>query len=493
MNTSSNITHQITQQLWKEHIFQGSWIKSNHLTEEIINPSTGEVISTVQLASIDQVHGSVDIAVDAQKSWKKMTFETRAKILRKAAQLFEQNIEVFIEWNVKECGSTLLKAGWEANACIEQLYMAAAMPMAASGETFPSSIANRTNVWQRVPLGVVGVISPWNFPLLLSIRSIAPALAMGNSVILKPSEFSHITGGALFAWLFQMAGLPEGVFQVLSGKSEIGEALVNHPQVDMISFTGSTGVGKKIAEACAKQLKKCALELGGNNAMIICGDADLDIAVNNAVWGTFLHQGQICMQTGRHLVHRSVAEQYIEKLTAKAKALKVGDPNLAETQLGPLINRTQHQKVSHLVESAVSQGARLKCGGPGEKQFFYPTVITNITRHDPIFTEEVFGPVAPVLIFDDIEEVLDIVNSSKYGLAVAIHTARTAWAFEWAKEIKSGMIHINDQTVNNEYHVPFGGMGESGYGGRFGGPANFDEFSQRQWVSMLDQGIQYPL
>lgn len=487
------IQAKVIEQIWQEHIFQGSWVKSENPSFNIINPATGTTISSVPFASVNNVNSSVEIATQAQQSWKNTTFETRAKILRKAAQLFEQNIQTFIEWNVQECGSTLLKAGWEANACIEQLYMTASMPMASSGEIFPSSIPNRTNVWQRVPLGVVSVISPWNFPLLLSIRSIAPALAMGNSVILKPSEFSNITGGALLAWLFEMAELPEGTFQVLSGESQIGEALVNHPQVNMISFTGSTGVGKKIAEACAKQLKKCALELGGNNAIIICEDADLDTAVNNAVWGTFLHQGQICMQTGRHLVHRSIADAYIQKLKEKALALNVGDPSAPDTHLGPLINATQHQKVSNLVEAAVNNGAILECGGKGENLFFHPTVITNISKDDPIFTDEIFGPVAPVLIFDDIADAIEIVNSSKYGLAVAIHTARTAWAFELAKKIKSGMVHINDQTVNNEYHVPFGGMGESGYGGRFGGPANFDEFSQRQWVSILDKGIQYPL
>ena len=199
------------------------------------------------------------------------------------------------------------------------------------------------------------------------------------------------------------------------------------------------------------------------------------------------------MQTGRHLVHRSIADAYIQKLKEKALALNVGDPSAPDTHLGPLINATQHQKVSNLVEAAVNNGAILECGGKGENLFFHPTVITNISKDDPIFTDEIFGPVAPVLIFDDIADAIEIVNSSKYGLAVAIHTARTAWAFELAKKIKSGMVHINDQTVNNEYHVPFGGMGESGYGGRFGGPANFDEFSQRQWVSILDKGIQYPL
>ncbi|GAA5629814.1 Benzaldehyde dehydrogenase [NAD(+)] [Acinetobacter calcoaceticus] len=489
MNTQANIVKQI----WKEHIFQGNWIKTNNLSRDIINPATGELISTVQLASLDNVNSSVEIAVEAQKSWKNTSFESRAKILRKAAQFFEENIQTFIDWNVQECGSTLLKAGWEANACIEQLYMASSMPMAAAGEIFPSSISGRTNVWQRVPLGVVGVISPWNFPLLLSIRSIAPALAMGNSVILKPSEFSNVTGGALLAWLFQMSGLPEGNFQVISGESEIGEALVNHPLVNLISFTGSTAVGKKIAESCAKQLKKCVLELGGNNAMIICEDADIDTAVNNAVWGSFLHQGQICMQTGRHLVHRSIADEYIQKLKEKASSLKVGDPSSPETQLGPLINANQHQKVCRMVETAVAQGATLECGGQGDHLFFHPAVVTNISKDNPLFTHEIFGPIAPILIFDDIAEAIDIVNSSKYGLAVAIHTARTAWAYDLAKDIKSGMIHINDQTVNNEYHVPFGGMGESGYGGRFGGPANFDEFSQRQWVSILDKGIQYPL
>jgi benzaldehyde dehydrogenase (NAD) len=260
----------------------------------------------------------------------------------------------------------------------------------------------------------------------------------------------------------------------------------------MISFTGSTAVGQRIGEVCGRMLKKVVLELGGNNALIVLDDADLDAASSSGAWGAFLHQGQICMQAGRHLVHRSVAQAYAERLSSRAEALHVGDPHLGPCHLGPLINARQRDRVAGIVKESVSQGARLLTGGTFENLFFRPTVLADVRPDMPAFTEEIFGPVAPITVFDTDEEAAMLVNASPYGLAAAIHSGSLSRAMALANRLRTGMIHINDQTVNNEFHVPFGGMGSSGNGGRFGGPANLDEFTQTQWISVMDRAITYP-
>ncbi len=262
--------------------------------------------------------------------------------------------------------------------------------------------------------------------------------------------------------------------------------------VNMISFTGSTAVGRSIGSTCGQMLKKCILELGGNNALVVLEDADLDAASSSGAWGSFLHQGQICMQAGRHLVHRSVADRYAQLLSARAQALHVGDPHAGPAHLGPLINDRQAERVQKVVEDAVRSGAQVAAGGRREGRFFWPTVLTGVSPTMSAFTDEIFGPVAPITVFDTDEEAVALVNSSPYGLTAAVHTRNIPRGVSLAQRIKSGMVHVNDQTVNNEFHVPFGGMGASSNGGRFGGPANLDEFTQTQWVSVMETPIAYP-
>ncbi|UVJ46288.1 benzaldehyde dehydrogenase [Pseudomonas sp. LS1212] len=477
---------------WNHRFYPGEWKTAQGDRLAVTEPATGEVLASIGIARSDDVAAAGMRASQAQTAWAATSFEQRAATLREAARLLAQNAGYFIEWNIRECGSVRFKAEWEVNTCVEQLHMAAAMPMQANGELFPSSVPGRTNVWRRVPLGVVGVISPWNFPLLLSLRSIAPALALGNAVLLKPSEFSSFTGGLLLARLFEMAGVPAGVFQVLPGYADTGVALVRDPRVKMIAFTGSTAVGRSIAEECGRMLKKCSLELGGNNALIVCGDADIEAASSSGAWGAFMHQGQICMQTGRHIVHRSVAQAYSRKLKERAERLVCGNPWTDQVSLGPLINAQQRDRVHGLVTAALDQGASVLTGGRYENLFYRPTVLTDVTPDMSVFKDEIFGPVAPVVIFDEIDEAIALVNSSDYGLAVGIHTRDSMAGYEWAGRLHCGMVHINDQTVNNEFQVPFGGMGASGYGGRYGGPANFDEFTERQWVSLSNSPAQHP-
>lgn len=477
---------------WHGKLFSDGWITAAGGTADVIEPATQEVLAQTGIGNADDIDRAASSASLAQAAWAAMPFTRRAHILREAARLMQLHAQDFNRWNIRECGSIQAKAAWELEQCCEQLYMAAALPMQADGLLFPSVMPGRHNQWRQVPIGVVGVISPWNFPLLLSMRSVAPALALGNSVIIKPDTQSAVCGGLLLARLFEEAGLPSGVLHVIPGGPATGEALVRHPLVGMIAFTGSTAVGRSIGQICGQLLKKVALELGGNNAMVVLEDADLDAAASNGAWASFLHQGQICMQAGRHLVHRSVAAQYAEKLAQRAQALHVGNPDTAEVHLGPLINARQRDRLHRIVTLSIDAGARVLAGGRHDGLFYQPTVLADVRPDMPAYTDELFGPVAPITVFDDDAQAIALVNGSAYGLSAGIHSRDLARATALGRQLRCGMVHINDQTVNNEFQVPFGGMGDSGNASRFGGPANAHEFTQSQWISIMDTPSRYP-
>lgn len=477
---------------WAGKIYSGGWVEAQGGSATVQEPATGDALGQIGIASSADVDRAAQSAQAARTMWAATPFDQRAAVMREAARLLKERAAEINYWNVRECGSIGPKADWELNATYEQMLMAAALPMQSNGQMFPSAMPGRTNLWRRVPIGTVGVIAPWNFPLLLAMRSVAPALALGNAVLLKPDTQSAVTGGMMIAQVFADAGLPAGVLHVLPGGPATGDAVVRHTAVDMISFTGSTAVGRHIGEVCGGLLKKVALELGGNNAIVVLDDADIDAASSSGAWGAFLHQGQICMQAGRHLVHRSVAEAYAHRLAQRAEALHVGNPHAGPAHLGPVINAKQRDRIDQIVQASVTQGAQVLTGGTYEGLFYRPTVLTDVQPTMPAFTDEIFGPVAPITVFDTDEEAAALVNASAYGLAAAIHSSNTSRALALANRLHTGMIHINDQTVNNEFHVPFGGMGASGNGGRFGGPANLDEFTQSQWISVMDKPIVYP-
>ena len=485
-----NFAEQIKE--WDSRIFSDGWVSAARGIAPVIEPSTGETLGHVGMGDAQDIDRAAQIAARAQLGWARIPFDQRAAVLREAARLLKARESAINEWNIRECGSTPAKAQFELHAAYEQLLAAAALPMQPDGALYPSAMPGRMNLTRQVPIGVVGVIAPWNFPLLLALRSVAPALAVGNAVVLKPDPQSAVAGGLLLAKVFEEAGLPAGVLHVIPGGPQTGDALVRHPLVGMISFTGSTAVGRAIGRTCGEMLKKVALELGGNNALVVLDDADLDAASSSGAWGSFLHQGQICMQTGRHLVHRSVAEAYAARLAERAKALRVGNPHTEPVHLGPLINQKQRDRVDDIVRRTVAAGATLRAGGQHTNLFYEPTVLSGVTPEMPAFTDEIFGPVAPITVFDSDDEAVRLVNGSPYGLAAAVHTRSLSRGFALASRIHAGMVHINDQTVNNEFQVPFGGMGASGNGGRFGGPANLHEFTQTQWVSVLDTPITYP-
>lgn len=459
---------------------------------DITEPATGKVLGNINAATSDEAAAVIAKCKAAQPQWANTTFETRAGILRRFACQLAENAELIHTWNARECGSIRPKSEWELQACIEQAYMAAAQTQAPSGELYPSVIPGRKNMRVRIPVGVVGVIAPWNFPLLLALRAVLPALAMGNAVVLKPDPQSVITGGVIIQELLAAAGLPESVLGMLPGGAEPGQALVEHNDTGMIAFTGSTAVGRSIAQHCAKTFKKTSLELGGNNAFIVLEDADIASASSCAAWGAFLHQGQICMQSGRHIVHESVAEAYTQALVERANNLYVGNPFTEQCHLGPLINPMQANKVTALINDSVSMGAKVLTDGSRDGQLFRPTVVADVTAEMPLFKEEIFGPVAPIITFKTEQEAISLANASSLGLSASIHTGNSARGEYLAGLIHAGMVHVNDQTVNNEYHIPFGGLKDSGDAGRIGGQVNLDEFTHTKWISVMDKGIQYP-
>jgi benzaldehyde dehydrogenase (NAD) len=340
---------------------------------------------------------------------------------------------------------------------------------------------------------VVGVIAPFNFPLILGIRSVAPALALGNAVVFKPDPRTAVCGGVTIARIFEEAGLPAGVLHMVPGGADAGEALIADPAVPVISFTGSTSAGRKVGAAAGRHLKRVHLELGGNSALIVLADADLDRAVSAGAFGSFNHQGQICMTTGRHLVHESLVERYSEALATIANALPVGDPATGQVALGPLIDAGQRDRVHQLVTASVDGGARLRAGGTYEGLFYRPTVLDRVSTGTPAYAEEVFGPVAPVLSFSTPEEAAQLAAATEYGLSLGIICSDPLKGLALAELIPSGIVHINDQTVNDEPAAPFGGVGSSGTGSRFGGTAaNLDAFTDTQWVTMRSEVPRFP-
>jgi benzaldehyde dehydrogenase (NAD) len=345
---------------------------------------------------------------------------------------------------------------------------------------------------QRVPVGVVGVIAPFNFPQVLAMRSVAPALALGNAVVLKPDPRTAVCGGVVIARVFEEAGLPAGVLSVLPGGVEAGEALVTHPLVRVISFTGSTAVGRRVAELGGAHLKRIQLELGGNSALIVLDDVDLDAAVSAAAWGSFLHQGQICMTTGRHIVHETIHDEFVARLAEKANHLPVGNPATDQVALGPIIDARQRDKVHALVTASVTAGAKLAAGGTYDGLFYRPTVLSDVAPDTPAYANEVFGPVAPVIRFTTLDEAARLATDTEYGLSLGILTRDVMAGYALAERIPTGIVHINDQTVNDEANVPFGGILASGTGVRFGGAANIDAFTDTRWITMRGDIAPYP-
>lgn len=477
---------------WQGRIFSDGWVAGGAGDTAATEPATGAELGRVGLADGGDVTAAALLAKEAQREWAATPGPERAAVLRRAAQVLEAGRAEVERWLVREGGAVPAKAAFEIDLVLGELWEAAALPTQPWGHLLPTSQPGRSSEARRVPLGVVGIISPWNFPQVLSMRAVAPALALGNAVILKPDLNTAVSGGVAIARVFEEAGLPAGLLHVLPGEVEPGAALVSNPDVAMISFTGSTPVGREIGATAGRLLKKVSLELGGNNALVVLDDADLDAASSAGAWGSFLHQGQVCMTAGRHIVVEKVAQEYLERLAARAAGLPVGDPAAEEVALGPLINEKQATNVERIVSETAAAGADVLAGGKRDGAFFTPTVLGGVTTTMPAFREEIFGPVAPVTVVADEDEAVAVANDSEYGLVAAIQTGSVTRGRRLAERLRTGMIHINDQTLNNDAFAPFGGVGASGNGATFGTQSSWEEFTAWQWVTSREQAQPFP-
>lgn len=482
----------MTQPDWHEKGWTGQWTGLKGGSIGVTEPATGDELARVGLANAEDIRDAAAGAKAAQAAWAAMPYLERAAIFRRAAAILERRTDEIAGWLVRETGSIMPKAMFEVTSAAKHLHEAAATQTQPKGLLLPAD-GSMLSIARRIPHGVVGIISPFNFPFLLTSRSLAPALACGNAVVLKPDARTPVCGGLIWAQIYAEAGLPEGVLQVLPGAAEAGEALVTDPDVAMISFTGSTAVGRRVGELAGRHLKKVALELGGKNALIILDDADMDRAVSNGTWASWLHQGQICMSAGRHLVQDGVADAYVARMGEKAKALPVGNPATEQVALGPLITDEQAQRVNRILRESLDMGATLVAGGPSNGRFFPATVLDHVTPDMPVFREEIFGPIVAVTRFTSDAEAVVLANDTEYGLSAGIITASMNRGKAIAEQLRVGLAHVNDQTVNDDGFMPMGGQGASGNGSRHGGPANLDEFSQWQWLTLKDEAPMYPL
>jgi len=458
---------------------------------EVLEPATGRLLSTVGIANAADMAVATRAAAAAQKAWVAVPPREKAEVFRRAGALFQQHFDELALYATRETGGILPKGQHEIREAITICHLAAAMPLQSQGHVLPS-VPGRMSIAKRVPHGVVGVISPFNFPLILTIRAVAPALAAGNAVVIKPDSRTPVTGGLMIARVFAEAGLPKDLLQVLPGDAEAGEALVTDPLVPMIAFTGSPAVGRRIGELAGKHLKKVSLELGGANSLLILDDADLDVAASNAAWGAYLHQGQICMASNRILVQRSIVAELTQRLVAKATHLPVGDGASGQVALGPLIDAKQRDRVHAIVQDSIKAGAKLEAGGTFDGLFYKPTVLSGVKPGMRVFDEETFGPVANIITFDTDEEAITLANNNTGSLACAVISQSVGRAMAVGQQLKCGMVHINDQTVNDDCVNPFGGPGIAGNGSSVGGPADWEEYTQWQWMTVKDTAPMYP-
>jgi benzaldehyde dehydrogenase (NAD) len=482
------------QQAWHAAVFVGGAFgpPDGGGTIGVRDKASGEIFATAGLATAADVDRAVAAARQAQPAWAARTYAERAGLLRDVAAALADRAKPLRELIMRETGCIGGKADYEIGAAISELTEAAGLASRAIGEVLPTGHAGRLSLSQRLPVGLVGVITPWNFPLVLGMRVIAPAIALGNAVLLKPSPETPVSGGLAIAELFEVAGAPAGLFQVLPGDVEVGERLVTHPDVAMIHFTGSTAVGRQIAATAGGLLKKVSLELGGNNALVVLDDADPEQATIIGAWSAFHYQGQTCITAGRHIVQRGIADAYIDGLAARASAITVGNTVTEDVGLGPMINQRQLDRARQLLDEAVAAGARVVAGGTTNGPFFRPTVVTNVSRESRLWTEEIFAPIAPVLVVDSDDEAVQVANDTAYGLVDSVLSADPNRALQVARRLRAGMVHVNDATPQDEALAPFGGIGQSGLGGRSGGDANIEEFTERRWLTVTPGPAHYP-
>jgi acyl-CoA reductase-like NAD-dependent aldehyde dehydrogenase len=466
----------------------GEWVDSaGGATFDDLDPYTGDVVARVPAGGREDARRAIEAAAAAFPAWSKTPPAMRQQIFLRAAEILERRQDEVVSLLARETGASFGFGMFQMLFVPGLFRQAAALAYSPIGEILPSDLPGAFAMGMRRPVGVVAAIAPWNVALILSARSITSPLALGNTVVLKPSENSPFVGGLLWGEIFEEAGLPPGVLNIVTHAraqaEEIGDELVSNPKVRRINFTGSTEVGRKIAEAAGRHLKRVVLELGGSNPLIVLGDADLDYAVDAAAFGAFLHQGQICMSARRIIVERPIADAFIERLVAKTKGLKTGDPNAHDTIIGPLIHAGALATVKGRVDQAVSDGARVLAGGEAVGACYQATLLTDVAPDSEFARVETFGPVATISIVEDPDEAVRLANASSYGLAAGIITGDNDRGLALAEGIEAGIVHVNDQPVHDEPQMPFGGVKDSGWG-RFGGTAAIHEFTELRWVTV---------
>jgi aldehyde dehydrogenase (NAD+) len=458
-----------------------------------LDPYSGETLLELKLANAADLDDAFQAAREAQRDWARRPPASRAAVMRAAADVLAARKQEVVDWLVRESGGTLAKAELEWGLVRSVMWEAASMPHHVEGRIMPSDIPGKESRVYRGPAGVVAVISPWNFPLQLSNRSVAPALAVGNAVVLKPASDTPVTGGLLLAKVFEEAGLPDGLLNVVVGSGgEIGDAIVEHPIPRVVSFTGSTPVGRGIAGKAG--IKKLALELGGNGPLVVLHDADLELAVDAAVFGSFFHQGQICMIANRMIVDAAVHDEFVVRFVERVRELRTGDPSDPQTDIGPVINRSQLEAIEDKLARARDEGASQLIGGEpsGPSGLLLPPHVLLAGNDVATAREEVFGPVITIVAARDEAEALALANDTEYGLSSAVFTRDVERGVEFALSVDAGMTHINDSPVNDDANTAFGGEGASGIG-RFGGRWAVEEFTTEHWVSVQRERRRFPI
>ncbi|REG81931.1 aldehyde dehydrogenase [Marinomonas pollencensis] len=467
---------------------------SNGKTFERIDPITGELASRAAAATKEDVNRAVMSAQEAFKTWSKTGPNERRQLLLKAADIMEAKSAEFEQRMLTEIGATKMWAGFNSMLSAGLLREAAAITTQVGGDVIPSNKAGTLSMSVHKPKGVCVGIAPWNAPVILATRAVAMAIACGNTVILKVSELCPATQ-TLIGQIFTEAGFPAGVLNVLSNAPEnapdIVKALIEHPQVKHINFTGSTAVGRIIGRLAAENLKPALLELGGKAPLIILEDADLDGAVNAALFGAFMNQGQICMSTERLIVHHQVADEFSQKLSQRAAQLTAGDPR-GDAILGSLVSLEAAEKMHQLIQDALSKGATLTAGGGIQGTIVEATLLDNVTADMRVYQEESFGPVKSIIRVNSVEEAIVVANDTEYGLSAAVFTQNIQRALSVASQIESGICHINGPTLGDEPQMPFGGVKNSGYG-RFGGTSSIAEFTDLRWITIENPKQHYPI
>ncbi len=473
----------------------GEWVgAADGRTYEDRDPYTGAVVAVVPAGGRDDAREAIEAAAATFPTWSQAPPAEKQRVFLRAADILESRLDEVVSLLARETGAGFGFGMFQTQFVPGLLRQAAALAYAPIGQVIPSD-TGAFSMGLRSPVGVVGAIAPWNAALILSARSIAAPLALGNTVVLKPSEWSPVVGGTLWGEVFAAAGLPEGALNVVThapGEAQgVGDELVEHPAVRRLGFTGSTGVGRKLAEACGRQLKRIVLELGGYNPLIVLADADLEYAVDASVFGAYLHQGQICMSTRKILVERSIADEFTERLAEKTRGLEVGDPKERDTVIGPLINEDAVELVRSRVEEAVAGGARLLAGGEAVGPCFQATLLADVPADSDLARYETFGPVAAIEVVGSADEAVDRANATAYGLVSGIITSDSARGLQLAQRLQAGIVHVNDQTVADEPQMPFGGVKDSGFG-RFGGQAAIDEFTELRWITVRSGSHPFP-